>query len=56
MITRMKTLCLKAATYLKDGGDPFDSSFLIENNVTLDEALTMSEIFCHAVREHFGVE
>lgn len=42
-MNRLDGLLLKAAQALENGADPFSHSFLVENKVTLDECMTLSE-------------
>ena len=42
-MNRSDSLLLKAATAMANGADPFSHDFLVENNVTLDECMSLSE-------------
>jgi hypothetical protein len=39
----MADLLRKAAELFEDGRDPFETNFLSDNNVTLDECMSLSE-------------
>jgi hypothetical protein len=55
MNKRMRELCLKATDHMEGGGDPFDTSFLRDNSIALDEALDMATHFAKAMRLVLGV-
>ena len=40
---RMDALLKKAATALECGSDPFNHAFLVENEVSADECMSLSE-------------
>lgn len=42
-IKRANKLLLDAAKALANGADPFNHDWLVENNVTLDECMSLSE-------------
>lgn len=49
-MTRIEKLLTAAADALADGRDPFEHSFLVEHEVTLDEVYTLSELIAVGTR------
>ena len=49
-MNRRKELLFKMADCFADGMNPFDGWFLVENDVTLDEAMGMSEQIAAIIR------
>lgn len=46
---RMTFLLRRAANALVDGRDPFSTAFLVENDVTYDECMEMSDAIATAI-------
>ena len=49
-MSRMDQLLDQAAQALEDGTDPFNASWLAENDVTFDECMTLGETMALAIR------
>ena len=54
-MSRMDELLQLAAEKYDDHSDPFNTSFLVENDVTLDECMEMSEQVATAIRVWLGL-
>lgn len=54
---RLTEILTAAADAMEDGMDPFDTAFLADNHVTLDECMTMAELLALGARlVAFGLE
>ena len=53
---RMDGLLKKAATALQNGADPFNHEFLVENKVTADECMGLSEKMGIIIKGFLGAD
>ncbi len=53
---RMDALLKKAATALEDGADPFNRKFLVENEVSADECMGLSEKMGIIIKGFLGAD
>lgn len=53
---RMDDLMLKAATALENGADPFNREFLVENDVSADECMGLSEKMGIVIKGFLGAD